>query len=126
GQELPQGAHDEENRDAAHYIGEQQAGTGIVDRLRGAEEEPHPDRPAQGDELNVAVAQIARQVRLGLRHADPRLKRWIGASCPAQRALSKKARFFSQRPPPSSAGHILCLGTKIELAPCLSAVVRSM
>ena len=70
GEQLPQRAHDEEDRHAAERVGEQQPRAGIVDRLGGAEEQAHADRAADGDELDVAVAQVAREVEARLRHAE--------------------------------------------------------
>jgi hypothetical protein len=59
GQQLPECAHDEEDRHPAERIGEQQSGAGVVNGLRGAEEQADTDRSADRDQLDVAVAQVA-------------------------------------------------------------------
>ncbi len=68
GEELTERPHDEEDRDTAEGVGEQQPGAGVVDRLGGAQEQADADRAPEGDELDVAVAQVACQVGFGLRH----------------------------------------------------------
>src|SRR5690606_23151374 len=65
-------AHDQEGDHAGHRVAQQHRRTGQADRGRGAQEQPGADRPAQGDELDVAVFQpAAEDVVLGFVHAWP-------------------------------------------------------
>ena len=88
-QQFPESAHDEEDRDAAQHVGEQQARAGIVDGLGRAEEQADADRAADGDELDVPVAQVARQADLGVGHGGFFRLGWLvktDVSCAVARA----------------------------------------
>ena len=61
-EELAHGSHDEEEHEADDRVDEEDRRAGDADRLPGAEEEARADRPADGDELDVAVAQPSAEV----------------------------------------------------------------
>ena len=60
-QQLAKRTHDEEDRDAADRVAEDQPRAGHADRAAGAEEQPDADRAADGDHLNVPVLEAALQ-----------------------------------------------------------------
>jgi len=59
------------------------------------------------------------------------MKRWIRASCPAQRGFGKKRGFCPKPRPthasdPAAAGHILCLGYTLVPLHASGSTDRSM
>ncbi len=68
GEQLAQRSHDEEDREAADRIAQEQPGSGLLDGLRGSQEQPDTDRASERDELNVPALQSAGEIAFGLRH----------------------------------------------------------
>ena len=65
-QYLAQGSHDQEEDGADHRVDEEHTGAGQGDRLSRSHEQPGSDRSADGDELDVAVGEVALELGLGV------------------------------------------------------------
>jgi hypothetical protein len=86
GEQLPERAHDEEDRDPADRIGEQQPGARVVDRPGRSEEQSDTDGSAEGDQLDVPVVEIACEIGIGPRHGDSLKTRQCGGDGGPSRA----------------------------------------
>jgi len=65
-QHLAQGPHDQEEDGADDRVDEEHTGAGQGDRLSRPHEQPGSDCPTDGDELDVAVGEVALELGLGV------------------------------------------------------------
>ena len=63
-QQLAESAHDEEDHHSTDRVGHHQARAGLLDRPGRAEKQPHADRPADGDHLDVPVLEPTMEILL--------------------------------------------------------------
>ena len=68
---LPHRAHHKENDGAAQSVGQKNRRAGQLDPLRRTVKQPRPNRPSQGDHLNVPIGQRSAKPAV-VRSASPR------------------------------------------------------